>query len=70
MTQLSLVFNSNPTQYHTKFSKIAYAASYLSGTVGTWFQPHMNIGTGEFTFTTWAAIVEALRAAFDNPDAF
>ena len=44
--------------------------SYLSGTAGTWFQPHMNTSTGEFTFATWAAFVEALRAACDDPDAY
>ena len=70
MTQLSLVFNSDPAQYPTESSKIAYAASYLSGTAGTWFQPHMNASTGEFSFATWATFVEALRAAFDDPDAY
>ena len=70
MTQLSLVFNSDPAQYPTESSKIAYAASYLSGTAGTWFQPNMNSSKVEFTFTTWATFVEALRAAFDDPDAY
>ena len=37
MTQLTLVFNSDPTQYPTESSKIIYATSYLSGTTGSWF---------------------------------
>ena len=30
----------------------------------------MNTSTGELAFTTWAAFVEALRVAFDDPDAY
>ena len=30
----------------------------------------MNTSTGEFSFTTWATFVVALRAAFDEPDVY
>ena len=30
----------------------------------------MNTSTGEFTFTNWATFVEAIRAAFDDTDAY
>ena len=70
MTQRSLVFNSDPIQYPTKSSKISYAASYLSGTAGTWFPPNMNTSTKEFSFITYTAFIEALRATFDDIDAY
>jgi hypothetical protein len=70
MTQLSLIFKSDPDQFQDHESKIAYAASYLVGSAKEWFQPHMNDTTGDITFTTWAAFVAALKAAFDDPDAY
>lgn len=69
ITQLHLVFNSDPARYGTESSRISYAASYLAGTARDWFQPHVNQTTGAVDFPTFALFVQALKAAFDDPDA-
>ena len=71
--QLNLIFNSDPDRYtgpNADNAKIAYAASYLSGSAKEWFQPHVNETTGVITLPTWASFVAALKAAFDDPDAY
>ena len=71
--QLNLIFNSDPDRYtgaNADNAKIAYAASYLSGSAKEWFQPHVNETTGAITLPTWASFVAALKAAFDDPDAY
>ena len=70
---LNLICNSNPDRYtgaNADNAKIAYAASYLSGSAKEWFQPHVNETTGAITLPTWASFVAALKAAVDDPDAF
>src|ERR1700753_63395 len=67
--QLHLVFNSDPSRYSTDAQKISYAASYLDGTAKDWFRPNVNANTGAISFPTWTAFVDALKAAFDDPDA-
>ena len=65
--QLNLIFNSDPARYtgtNADNAKIAYAASYLSGSAKEWFQPHVNETTGAISFPTWTEFVVALRAAF------
>ncbi|HLO99763.1 MAG TPA: hypothetical protein VK171_14310 [Fimbriimonas sp.] len=69
ITQLHLVFNSDPTRYTAHASKIAYGASHLSGAARDWFQPHVNQETGAVSFNTFPEFVQALKAAFDDPDA-
>ena len=71
--QLNFIFNSDPDQYtsaNADKSKIAYAASYLSGSAKEWFQPHVNETTGAITLPTWESFAAALKAAFDDPDAY
>ena len=71
--QLNLIFNSDPARYtgtNADNAKIAYAASYLSGSAKEWFQPHVNETTGAISFPTWTEFVAALRAAFEDPDAY
>ena len=71
--QLNLIFNSDPDQYtgtNADNAKIAYAASFLAGSAKEWFQPHINETTGAISFPTWTEFVAALRAAFDDPDAY
>ena len=71
MTQLTLIFKSYPDQFaNNEETKIAYAASYLVGSAKEWFQPHINETTGDIAFPTWAAFTIALKAAFDDPDAY
>ena len=70
MTQLTLIFKSDPDQFQDHETKIAYAASYLVGSAKEWFQPHINETTGDIAFPTWAAFTAALKAAFDDPDAY
>ena len=45
-------------------------AFYLSGSAKEWFQLHVKETTGAITLPTWASFVPALKAAFDNPDAY
>ena len=40
--QLNLTFLTDPRRYTTDQAKIAYAASYLSGSAEEWFKPHVN----------------------------
>ena len=71
--QLNLIFNSDPARYtgtNADNAKIAYAASYLSGSAKEWFQPHVNETTGVISFPTWVDFVAALRAAFEDPDGY
>ena len=71
--QLNLIFNSDPDRYtgaNADNAKIPYAASYLSASAKEWFQPHVNKSTGAITLPTWARFVAALKAAFDDPDAY
>ena len=71
--QLNLIFNSDPARYtgtNADNAKIAYAASFLSGSAKEWFQPHVNETTGVISFPTWTDFVAALRAAFEDPDAY
>lgn len=69
-TNLQLQFRSNPRTYNSEESKILYAGSYLEGSAYLWFQPHINPTTGDVAFTSFAAFMEALGAAFDDPDAY
>ena len=71
--QLNLIFNSDPDRYtgaNADDAKIAYAVSFLAGSAKEWFQPHVNETTGAISFPTWTEFVTALRAAFDDPDAY
>ena len=71
--QLNLMCNSDPVRYigtNVDYPKIAYAASYLSGSAKEWFQPHVNETTGAISFPTWTEFVAALRAACKDPDAY
>ena len=71
--QLNLIFNSDPDRYtgaNADNAKIAYAASFVAGSAKEWFQPHVNETTGAISFPTWTEFVTALRAAFDDPDAY
>ena len=71
--QLNLIFNSDPDRYtgaNADNAKIPYAASFLAGSAKEWFQPHVNETTGTISFPTWTEFVSALRAAFDDPDAY
>jgi len=69
MTKLALVLSSDPARYSADTAKIAYAASYLSGSAADWFEPHLNRATGQIGFTMYEAFVRSLKNAYDNPDA-
>ena len=57
MTKLALVFASDPTRYAMDIAKISYAASYLSGSAGDLFEPHLNKATAAIRFTTYENFV-------------
>ena len=71
LIQLTLIFQTDPDRYSTDAAKIAFAASYLDGSAKEWFKPHVDLVTGTTpTFPTWASFTQALKAAFDDPDAY
>jgi hypothetical protein len=67
--QLQLVFNADPTRYSNDAQKIVYAASYLEGSAKEWFRPQVDPSTGTIKFDTWTTFINALKVAFDDPDA-
>ena len=69
MTRLSVIFSSNPSQYHQDLAKIPYAASYLTGFTADWFEQHFNKDNGSTDFKTYSAFVTALKNAYNDPDA-
>lgn len=69
VSQLHLVFNSDPSRYANSNSKLTYAASYLRGAAKRWFTPHLDATTGVCSFANFEAFLAALKAAFDDPDA-
>ena len=69
VSQLHLVFRSDPTRYEDTQAKLAYAASHLSGAAKKWFTPRVNESTGAISFAHFEAFIAALKAAFDDPDA-
>jgi hypothetical protein len=69
VSQLHLVFNSDPSRYANSNSKLTYAASYLRGAAKRWFTPHLNATTGVCSFATFEEFLAALKSAFDDPDA-
>ena len=69
MTRLALVFSSDPARYNNDAAKIAYAASYLTGSASDWFEPHLDKTTGAVNFENYAAFATALKNAYDDPDA-
>ena len=50
--QLNLIFNSDPTRYDIDAARIAYAASYLTGSAQKWFLPHVYQTTVTILFAT------------------
>ena len=69
MTRLALVFASDPTRYNNDAAKIAYAASYLTGSASDWFESHLDKTTGAVDFENYAAFATALQNADDDPNA-
>lgn len=67
--RLSLIFNSDPTRYHTDAAKIPYAASYLTGSAAAWFDPYMDKTTSVIAFATYGDFMTAQKNAYDDPDA-
>ena len=69
--QLPLIFQTDPDRYSTDDAKIAFVASYLDGSAKEWFKPQVDLVTGTTpTFPTWVSFTQALKAAFDDPDAY
>jgi len=69
MTRLALVFSSDSTRYATDAAKIAYAASFLTGTAADWFEPHLNKNSGATDFGSYGEFAVTLKNAYDNSDA-
>lgn len=70
LTRLKLQSRSFPREFTQDEAKIRYAGSYLTGNAYTWFQPQVDQITGDLTFTTFESFINALGAAFDDPDLY
>ena len=71
LIQLTLIFQTDPDRYSTDAANIAFVASYLDGSAKEWFKPHVDLVTATTpTFPSWASFIQALKAAFDDPDAY
>lgn len=70
ITRLQLQFRSFPSSFSSDEVKIRYAGSYLTGNAYTWFKPHVNQITGDITFKSFTSFIDALGAAFDDPDEY
>ena len=71
LIQFTLIYETDPDRYSTDAAKIAFAASYLDGSAEEWVKLHVDLVTGTTpTFPTWASFTQALKAAFDDPDAY
>jgi hypothetical protein len=69
MTQLQLVFNSDPQALRKDRAKISYAGSYLRGAAKRWFKPHVDEENGRIAFDSWKDFSQKFRSAFQDPDA-
>ncbi|CAD6501103.1 BgTH12-01357 [Blumeria graminis f. sp. triticale] len=70
MTQLQLLFRSNPSAFSSDISRILLAGSYLTGPAFMWFKPHVSQNNGDVSFKSFATFIDALRSAFDDPDPY
>ncbi|KAI0993087.1 hypothetical protein K3495_g15097 [Podosphaera aphanis] len=70
ITKLQMQFRSFPSAFATDEAKIMYAGSFLIGTAYTWFEPHVNQTSGAVDFKTFSDFIEAVRAAFNDPDSY
>lgn len=69
--QLNLIFTSDSARYaNNEAARVAYAASYLSGSAKGWSQPKVNETTGAIAYQAWANFVAALKGAFDDPGTY
>ena len=68
ISQLHLVFNTDPERYLQDTAKLAYTVSFLRGSAKRWFTPHVDQGTGAVSFFSFPTFITAIKAAFDDPD--
>jgi hypothetical protein len=66
--QLSLLFQNDPARYGSEGIQIRTAASYLSGGALGWFKAYHDETTQEIKFKTYTEFIQALKAAYDDPD--
>ncbi|KAF4305057.1 hypothetical protein GTA08_BOTSDO06181 [Botryosphaeria dothidea] len=69
-TQLQLKFASDLSAFTTDIAKITYAGSYLRDAAYTWFAPYVSASNGSVDFDNYEVFYQALKAAFDDPDAY
>ena len=69
ISQLHLVFNTDPERYFQDPAKLAYTASLIRGSAKRWFTLHLNQSTGVVAFPSFHTFIIALKSAFDDPDA-
>ena len=69
ISQCALRFAADSHGFKHDQAKMAFAISFLRGDAYSWAQPHINPDSGHVNFTHYAEFVEALRSAFDDPDA-
>ena len=71
LRQLTLIFQTDSDRSATNAAWILFVVSYLDVSVKEWFKPHVDLVTRTTpTFPTWVSFTQALKAVFDNHDAY
>jgi len=70
MTRLALVFCLDLTRYATHTAKIAYAASFLTGSAANWFEPHFTKTSCVTDFGSYREFAIILKNIYNKPDAW
>ena len=68
ISQLYLVFNTDPQRYSQDTAKLAYTVSLLRGSSKRWFPLHVNQSTGIVAFSSFHTFITALKEAFNDLD--
>ncbi|KAI1000731.1 hypothetical protein K3495_g7464 [Podosphaera aphanis] len=69
-TSMPIRFRANPTDFPTEESQIIFTVTYLTDIAYSWFEPHVDSTTGKISYSTYDEFMEALGAAFDDPDSY
>lgn len=69
VSQCALRIASEPRAFQNDQSKMIFAISFLRGNAYSWAQPQIDTDTGHVKFEHYVDFLQALSAAFDDPDA-
>src|SRR5271169_1154130 len=68
LTQLRLVFATQPSQFQTDKFKVFYAASLLRGTAFSWIQPYLDMDHPPVWLSDFALFTAEITKIFGDPN--